>query len=135
MKPAIKIRLIVSIIVIVLIVAITAIFLARAPVPVPGSFPNDFAESDRRQIASIVHADGSNRSLAALKRGQLSFAWDLLRIAKKQRVWTVRHQRDGQSVWVHVGYEDKSQSDGYLLTARYIISKKGDRWLIQGSDI
>jgi hypothetical protein len=111
------------------------LFFTQSPDPVPGSFPSGFPESDRRQIASAVYRDGYARSLRALKSGQIKAAWHQLTIAKRQKVWTVRYQRDGESVWVHVGFENPSQSDGYSLTARYIIKKQGDRWVISGSDI
>jgi hypothetical protein len=119
----------------VLCIFAVMLVLARAPHPVSGSFPMNFPESDKHEIAAMVHRDGYARSIRALRSGEFSSAWTQFRIARKQKVWTVRHQPDGQSVWVHVGYEDKSQSNGYSLTARYILRKKGEDWTISSSDI
>ena len=129
-------KIIVSILagIVVGIVAVALVF-ARAVPPVSGSFPDTFTEPDKRKIATLVYRDGYARSFRALRNGEFRTAWTQLGIARKQRIWTVRHQPDGQSVWVHVGYEDKSQSDGYSLTARYILRKKGDAWTISGTDI
>jgi len=124
-----------SLAIIVIGLVTVAVVLARAPQPVSGSFPNTFTESDKREISTLVHRDGYARSIRALRNGEFSTAWAQLGIARKQRIWTVRHQPDGQSVWVHVGYEDNTQSDGYSLTARYILRKKGDAWMISRSDI
>src|SRR5688572_27419085 len=129
-------KVLVSILTIIVIgIAALVFVVTRAPQPIAGSFPNDLPETDKHEIATLVHRDGYTRSIRALLDGEFRTAWAQLGIARKQRIWTVRHQPDGQCVCVHVGYEDNTQSDGYCLTARYILRKKGDAWMISRSDI
>jgi len=104
------------------------------PAPPTGRFPRDFSDVEKREISSIIRSDGLRRSFSALSRFQLSAAWRALRNTKRQSVWNVGHQSGGD-IWIHVGTEDKSQPDGYQLTARYIMTQSNGHWKIGGSDL
>ena len=104
------------------------------PSPPAGRFPRDFSDAEKREISSLVRRDGFRRSFSALPRCHFSAAWRALRNTKRQSVWSVGNQRNGD-IWIHVGFEDKSQPDGYRLTARYIMTNTNGHWKIGGSDL
>jgi len=104
------------------------------PSPPTGRFPREFSDEEKREISSIIRGDGVRRSFGALSRFQFSTAWRALRNTKRQSVWGVGKQGNGD-IWIHVGAEDKSQPDGYQLTARYIMTKTNGHWKIGGSDL
>ena len=99
-----------------------------------GRFPRDFTDAEKREVASVIRSDGLRRSFSALSRLQFSAAWRALRNTKRQSVWGVGHQGGGD-IWLHVGIEDKSRTEGYQLTARYIMTKTNGHWKIGGSDL
>ena len=120
----------------VLAVAVTvgiALF-AFVPSPPAGRFPSDFSNAEKREVSSVIHSDGFRRSFSALSRFQFAAAWRVLRNTKRQVVYSTGNQSGGD-VWLHVGFEDKSQADGYQLTARYIMTKTNGHWKIRGSDL
>jgi hypothetical protein len=104
------------------------------PAPPAGRFPRNFSDTEKREIASLIHNDGLRRSWRALSRFQFSTAWRALRNVKRQSVWSVGDQNSGD-IWIHVGAEDKSQPDGYQLTARYMMTKSNGHWKIGASDL
>jgi hypothetical protein len=110
-----------------------ALFVVR-PSPPTGRFPRDFSDAEKREISSIIRSDGLRRSFSALSRFQFSTAWRALRNTQRQSVWGVGNQGNGD-IWIHVGAEDKSQTEGYKLTARYIMTKTNGHWKIGGSDL
>src|SRR5687767_5298226 len=71
--------------------------------PPAGRFPRDFSDAEKREICSIISRDGFRRSFSALSRFQFSAAWRALRNTKRQSVWTVGNQRNGD-IWIHVGF-------------------------------
>ena len=111
----------------------TALFVV-VPAPPTGRFPRDFSDAEKREISSVIRSDGLRRSFSALSRFQFSTAWRALRNTKRQTVWRVGNQGNGD-IWIHVGAEDKSQPDGYRLTARYIMTNTNGHWKIGGSDL
>ena len=104
------------------------------PAPPTGRFPRDFSDDEKREISSVIRRDGLRRSFSALSRVQLSTAWRALRDTKRQDIWRIGHQ-NSDDIWIHVGFEDKSQPDGYQLTARYIMTLSNGHWKIDGSDL
>lgn len=110
-----------------------ALFVVRPSSPT-GRFPRDFSDAEKREISSIIRSDGLRRSFSALSRFQFSTAWRALRNTKQQSVWGVGNQGNGD-IWIHVGAEDKLQTEGYKLTARYIMTKTNGHWKILGSDL
>lgn len=102
--------------------------------PPSGNFPRDFSDAEKREISAVIRRDGLRRSAKALSRFEFSGALHALRNAKRQKVWDIGNQGNGD-IWIHVGTEDPSQSDGYQLTARYIMTKTNGHWAIRASDI
>jgi len=127
-----KIVLVVLVLVVAAIVGI-ALFVV-VPSPPSSRFPRDFSDAEKREISSAIRSDGLRRSFSALSRFHLSAAWRALRNTQRQSVWSVGHQGGGD-IWIHVGAADKSQPDGYQLTARYIMTKSNGHWRIGGSDL
>jgi len=109
-------------------------FLVFWPAPPAGRFPRDFSDAEKREICSVIRSDGLRRSFSALSHGQFSTAWRAVRNTKRQSVYGVGKQAGGD-IWILVALEDKSQSDGYQLTALYIMSKTNGYWKIGGSDL
>lgn len=107
---------------------------AFVPSPPAGRFPRAFSDAEKREVAAAIRTDGFRRSFSALSRLELAAAWGALRNTKRQKVWDVGQQGNGD-IWLHVGFADKSQSHGYQLTARYIMTKSNGHWKIGGSDL
>jgi hypothetical protein len=104
------------------------------PSPPTGRLPRDFSDAEKREISSLIRSDGLRRTFSALSRFQSSTAWRALRNSKRQSIWGVGNQGNGD-IWIHVDAEDKSQTEGYQLTARYIMTKTNGHWKIGGSDL
>ena len=115
------------------IATLGVMFFVCQPSPA-GKFPSRFSDAERREILSLIRKDGHRRSFRALTRGQFATAWRLARNTPRQSVWSVGSQPGGD-IWVHVGVEDKSQTDGYQLSARYILTQQKGHWQIAGSDL
>ena len=125
------------VLVLLALVATTTVGIALfvvVPSPPTGRFPRDFSDAEKREISSLIRNDGLRRTFSALSRFQFSTAWRALRNSKRQSVWGVGNQGNGD-IWIHVGAEDKSQTEGYQLTARYIMTKTNGHWKIGGSDL
>jgi|ERR1051325_651607 hypothetical protein len=97
------------------------------PNPLQGKFPSDFSETDKREISSLVRSDAYHRSFGALRHGEFKSAWRWMVNARKQRVWSVGEQPNGDTR-VHLGVEDKSRVDGYWMSARYFMKKENGHW-------
>lgn len=104
-------------------------FLLVRPVAIRGRFPERFSEIEKREIASATVWDAYHRSLRCLAHGQVKQAWRWIRNARRQEVYAIGNQPAGE-IWIHVGVKDPSQSDGYDLTARYIMKKEKEHWRI-----
>ena len=92
-------------------------FVAMRPSALPGKFPSGFSDAEKREILSCAHTDALQQSFKSFTHGQVARAWRWVRTAQRQRVWAIGNQPDGQ-IWVHMGVEDKSQPNGYWLSAR-----------------
>ena len=113
---------------VLVVIGLSAIVASR-PSPVPGNFPSGFPDVEKREISSLAQTDACRQSLKSLTHGQFARAWHWVRTAQRQRVWVIGKQPDGQ-IWVHMGIEDKSQPDGYWLSARYLMKKQNGHWKI-----
>lgn len=96
--------------------------------------PADMAVREKAEIVSLVRRDGSRRSLRALSRMAFSDAWRAARNTRRQGIYDTGNQPNG-GLWIHVGIADKTQSDGYQLTARYILVRSNGHWRIAASDL
>jgi len=104
-------------------------FVTARPSALPGKFPSGFSDVEKREISTLAHSDALHQSFKSLTHGQFARAWRWVRTAQRQRVWAIGNQPDGQ-IWVHMGIEDKSQPDGYGLSARYMMKKQNGHWKI-----
>jgi hypothetical protein len=104
-----------------------ATFIALRPVPLQGKFPSDFSDADKKEIGSLVRSDAYHRSFSALRHGDFKSSWRWVVSARKQRVWAVGNQPNGD-IWVHLGVEDESERDGYQISARYFMKKENEHW-------
>jgi len=104
-------------------------FVAMRPSALHGKFPTGFSDAEKREISSLAHTDALHQSFKSLTHGQFARAWRWVRTAQQQRVWAIGNQPAGQ-IWVHMGIEDKSQPDGYWLSARYMMKKQNGHWKI-----
>ena len=86
-----------------------------------------FSNADKRQISALVRTDAYHRSFTALMHADFKSSWRWIVCARKQRVWLIGNQPDGE-IWVHLGVEDKSQPDGYWTSARYFMKKENGYW-------
>jgi hypothetical protein len=104
-------------------------FLVTRPSAIRGKFPGRFSDEEKRGIISLIHRDAYHQSVLALSHGEFKQTWRWIVNARKQEVYAVGNQPDGQ-IWVHVGVADKTQSEGYNLTARYFMKKVDGHWKI-----
>lgn len=104
------------------------------PSPPAGRFPSDLSDAEKREIGAVIRTDGFRRSFGALSRLEFAYAWGVLRNTTRQSVWDVGQQGNGD-IWLHVGFADKSQSHGYQLTARFIMTKSNGHWKIGSSEL
>jgi len=113
----------------IVVAALLATFFVVTTPTTAGKFPASFSEAERREISSLIRRDAYRQSFKAISRGRLTEGWRWVRNAQRQSVWGVGNQPNGE-IWVHVGFEDKSQPDGYVLTARYMMGKEKEQWKI-----
>jgi len=99
------------------------------PSPLQGKFPTDFSDTDKREISSLLRSDARHRSFSSLRHVDFKSAWRWTVSARKQRVWSVGEQPNGDTR-IHMGVEDKSQPDGYWISARYFLKKTNGHWKI-----
>jgi hypothetical protein len=112
-------------------VVFLAVLVMLGPIPLQGKFPVNFSETDKREISSLVRNDAYHRSFAELRHGELNSAWKWMVRARKQRVWTWGEQPNGDTR-IHLAVEDKSEPNGYWISARYFMKKENGHWkLIQ----
>jgi len=116
------------------VLALGLVLLAFQPTATVGKFPNQFSAAERSEIASLIRHDGYRRAVRAAARGQFKPAWRLICNTRQQSVWRVGNQPDG-AIAVHVGIEDKTQTDGYRLCSRYILVKEKGHWKLEGADL
>jgi hypothetical protein len=94
-----------------------------------GTFPGLLSDADKREISSLARKDAYQRSAKSLFHGEFKSSWRWIVSARKQRVWAAGNQRNGD-IWVHLGVEDKSQSGGHWISARYTMKKENGHWKI-----
>jgi len=108
----------------IFVVAILCLaFFAARPTAITGQFPGRFSEDEKKEIASLIRRDAYLQSVGSLGHGELRKAWRWIVDARKQEVYAVGNQPAGE-IWVHVGVKDKSQPEGYYLSARYVMKKE-----------
>src|SRR5436309_4518437 len=96
------------------------VFFIAWPSATSGKFPAHFSDDEKREISSLIRWEAYRQSVRALGHGELRQTWPWIANARNQEVYAVGNQPDGQ-IWVHVGVKDKSQPEGYDLTARYFM--------------
>src|SRR4051812_42372950 len=99
-------------------VVLVGVLISCRPVPLEGKFPNDFSDADKREIASLVRSDAYHRSFGSLGQGDFKSSWRWIVSARKQKVWAVGEQPNGDTR-IHLGVQDKSEAAGYWISARY----------------
>ena len=105
------------------------VFFLTRPTAIQGKVPGLFSEAEKREISSLIRWDAYHRSVRSLVHGEFRQTWRWIVNARKQEVYAVGFQPDSQ-IWVHVGVKDKSQSEGYYLSARYFMKKENGHWKI-----
>src|SRR5690349_2941071 len=105
------------------------VFFAARPSPIKGRFPERFSDGEKREISSLIRWDAYHQCVRSLAHAEFRQAWHWTGNAREQEVYAVGNQPDGQ-IWVHVGVKDKSQPEGYQLTARYFMKKEKEHWKI-----
>jgi hypothetical protein len=104
-------------------------FLVTRPSAITGKFPGRLSDEEKREIISLIHRDAYHQSVRSLTHGEFKQTWRWMVNARKQEVYSVGDQPDGQ-IWVHVGVKDKSESEDCYLSARYIMKKVDGHWTI-----
>jgi len=110
--------------------AILLVLLIRVrPNPLEGKFPDEFSDADKAEISSLIRGDTRQRSFSSLRHGDFKSAWHWLVSARKQRVWSIGEQPNGDTR-IQLGVEDKSQPAGYWISARYFLRKTNGHWKV-----
>jgi hypothetical protein len=94
------------------------------------NFPAEFSKADQEEITRLITNDSYTQVADALKSRDLKWAFKRLRTIPRQKVYAVGNQPNGDH-WLHVGFEDKSQTDGWYLLSRYMIARTNQHWFIR----
>ena len=104
-------------------------FFVSSPSATRDKFPGRFSENEKREISSSIRWDAYHQSILSFAHGEFRQSWHWIVNARKQEVYAVGDQPDGQ-IWVHVGVKDRSQPEGYYLSARYFLKNEKEHWKI-----